>query len=218
MDSANKNHERISARSLGAGDRTRRATTACIVAMSFCMMGCDSSASTGDGSCLQTELRFGVPRYAKTYAWICCENYTETLESNAQSSGSLWTTEEGIHEPQGSLTQPGVDLFDKAHDGMVFYDSKCGIPLFQLGARAIDDWKAESNHYGWPSFRDEEVVGLYENVKETHTKEVVSSCGTHLGKNIRDRDGNRYSVNLLCISGKMATAAAAASVETTSAP
>jgi peptide methionine sulfoxide reductase MsrB len=183
-------------------------------------MGCDET-ETGTGSCLQSELRFGTAQRSAEYGWICCENHTKV------KAGQPWTVDDGIAEPQGSLREPPVDLFDKAHDGMVFYDSKCGIPLFQLGARPVEVWKAESNHNGWPSFRDEEVVQLYENVIEMHTGEVVSSCGTHLGRNKRDRDGNRYSVNLLCISGKMAknakpppgvTTPAPVLEETTSAP
>jgi peptide methionine sulfoxide reductase MsrB len=174
------------------------------------MMGCNDT-ETASGSCLQPELRFGTAGKAAEYGWICCENHTENKDG-----GYRWTVEEGVAEPQGSLAEPGVDLFDKAHAGMIFYDSKCGIPLFKLGARPVHVWKAESNHYGWPSFRDEEVVNLYENVIEMYSGEVVSSCKTHLGRNMRDRDGNRYSVNLLCISGKMAKAAQAQASEDTS--
>ena len=39
----------------------------------------------------------------------------------------------------------------------IFYDAKCGIPLFQLGKRELVNWTASSIAHGWPSFRDSEV-------------------------------------------------------------
>ena len=57
----------------------------------------------------------------------------------------------------------------------------------------------ESEHHGWPSFRDEEVV--WENVRCLNDGETVSITGTHLGHDLPDFSGNRYCINLVCIAG-----------------
>ena len=62
-----------------------------------------------------------------------------------------------------------------------------------------------SRIHGWPSFRDEEVV--WENVRTLKDGETVSITGTHLGHNLPDRQGNRYCINLVSVSGKPQTAA-----------
>ena len=54
----------------------------------------------------------------------------------------------------------------------------------------MNDFLAESDQHGWPSFRDEEVV--WENMRVLRTTgEAVSADGTHLGHNLPDRKGNR---------------------------
>ena len=45
-----------------------------------------------------------------------------------------------------------------------YFDSVTGVPLFKAPiGRSFDEFVAESNVHGWPSFRDEEVV--WENVR-----------------------------------------------------
>ena len=49
----------------------------------------------------------------------------------------------------------------------VYYDSVTGKPLFVAPiGRTMDQFLAESNVHGWPSFRDSEVV--WENTRGTH--------------------------------------------------
>ena len=69
----------------------------------------------------------------------------------------------------------------------VYYDSVTGKPLFVAPiGRSMDDFLAESNVHGWPSFRDEEVV--WENMRVLKSSgEAVSADGTHLGHNLRAR-------------------------------
>jgi len=83
----------------------------------------------------------------------------------------------------------------------VYYDSVTGKPLFVAPiGRSMEDFLAESNVHGWPSFRDEEVV--WENMRVLKTSgEAVSADGTHLGHNLPDRKGNRYCINLVSIAG-----------------
>ena len=72
-----------------------------------------------------------------------------------------------------------------------YYDSVTGKPLFEAPiGRSFDEFVAESNVHGWPSFRDQEVV--WDNVRALSDGEMVSLSGTHLGHNLPDRAGNRY--------------------------
>ena len=78
----------------------------------------------------------------------------------------------------------------------IYYDSVTGKPLFVAPiGRSMDDFLAESNVHGWPSFRDQEVV--WENMRVLKSSgEAVSADGTHLGHNLPDRNGNRYCINV----------------------
>ena len=92
-----------------------------------------------------------------------------------------------------------------------FYDSVSGDLLFVAPVgRTMAEFLAESDHHGWPSFRDAEVV--WENVRVLRpSDEAVSKAGTHLGHNIPawqvDSSGmsileNRYCINLVSIAGR----------------
>ena len=82
-----------------------------------------------------------------------------------------------------------------------YYDSVTGKPLFVAPiGRTMDEFLAESNVHGWPSFRDAEVV--WENTRVLGDGETVSATGTHLGHNLPDRKGNRYCINLVSIAGR----------------
>merc|ERR1719319_368873 len=105
-------------------------------------------------------------------------------------------------EPSGYFKTKGLFRKLTPENTTIFYDSTCGLPLFEAPiGRTFDSWEKESIAHGWPSFRDEEVI--WENVllEEDGTGETVSVCGTHLGHNIPDYSGNRYCINLACISG-----------------
>ena len=91
---------------------------------------------------------------------------------------------------------------------LVFYDSVTGRPLFAAPRdRSIEDFLAESDTHGWPSFRDAEVV--WKNVRVCEASgETVSTTGTHLGHNLPDGKGNRYCINLSSVAGRPAGATA----------
>merc|ERR1719198_1262234 len=84
----------------------------------------------------------------------------------------------------------------------VYYDSVTGLPLFVAPVgRSMNQFLAESDVHGWPSFRDEEVV--WENMRVLRTTgEAVSKDGTHLGHNLPDKKGNRYCINLISVAGR----------------
>ncbi|KAL3802825.1 hypothetical protein HJC23_007602 [Cyclotella cryptica] len=84
---------------------------------------------------------------------------------------------------------------------VTFYDSVSGKPLFRAPiGRSVDEFIAESEVHGWPSFRDDEVV--WDNVRVLRSSgETVSTIGTHLGHNLPDQKGNRYCINLVSIAG-----------------
>mmetsp|Transcript_8868 Transcript_8868/g.23768 ORF Transcript_8868/g.23768 Transcript_8868/m.23768 type:complete len:186 (-) Transcript_8868:64-621(-) len=134
------------------------------------------------------ELKFGCTASHSLAEQICCHN-----ADYAEPSGFFRTV--GGHGGLFSqLDRSGVTTF---------YDSVCGKPLFRAPVgRSFDDWKAESEHHGWPSFRPQEVVK--ENVMELAGGEVRSACGAHLGHNIPDFSGDRYCIDLVCIAGSAA--------------
>ena len=92
-----------------------------------------------------------------------------------------------------------------------FYDSVSGDLLFVAPVgRSMAEFLAESDHHGWPSFRDAEVV--WDNVRVLGpSDEAVSKAGTHLGHNLPvwqvDSSGisileNRYCINLVSVAGR----------------
>jgi peptide methionine sulfoxide reductase MsrB len=153
------------------------------VVASFALRGCGggSHGAGSDPHCLQEEpLLYGAESLRAGHEYVCCNN-------------ERWA------EPSGSADR--TTLYEDAQDTTTFYDAQCGVPLFKLGTRSRADWEQESRAHGWPSFRDDEVVQLGTNVLERSGGEIVSSCGTHLGHNLPDGQGNRYCINLLCIAG-----------------
>jgi peptide methionine sulfoxide reductase MsrB len=145
-----------------------------------------SAASTDPADCLQEEeLLYGAESLRERHEYVCCDN-------------------KDFAEPGGSLRY--TTLFDDVTEETIFYDAQCGVPLFKLGARSLAEWKDESFKHGWPSFRDDEIIGLGTNViiEPGYNGEIVSSCGTHLGHNLPDSKGNRHCINLLCMAGRPA--------------
>jgi len=135
---------------------------------------------------LQPQLLFGCEKDKPMANRICCHN-TRYAEH--------W----------GYLNDPHVKLFSKINsDGKTtFYDSQCGIPLFTAPVgRTMKEWQQESMHHGWPSFRPEETI--QENIVIHAGGEMASTCGTHLGHNLPDANGDRYCIDLVCIAGSPA--------------
>ena len=94
------------------------------------------------------------------------------------------------------------DIVRNSKEPVTFFDSVTGKPLFVAPiGRSAEQFIAESQIHGWPSFRDSEVV--WDNVRILkNSGETVSVDGTHLGHNLPDRSGNRYCINLVSVAGK----------------
>ena len=67
--------------------------------------------------------------------------------------------------------------------------------------RTLNDFKADTDEDGWPSFRAAEV--FTENVKVADGL-VTSACGTHLGTYLPDDKGPRWCIDLACVAGHRA--------------
>merc|ERR1712039_934168 len=147
------------------------------------------TSANGDAEChvTKSQLLFGCADTNEVDDdYICCHN-------------TMWA------EPSGFFQTVGGDggLFAQLEPTGVtnFYDSSCNTLLFRAPVgRSFEDWRTESEHHGWPSFRDEEVV--WDNVRVLEDGETVSIDGTHLGHNLPDLSGNRYCINLVSVAGK----------------
>jgi len=106
-------------------------------------------------------------------------------------------------EPQFLYQAPDIMLFDQIKGVTTFYDSVCGVPLFRAPVnRTLEEFKADTDDHGWPSFRLEEVVKAH--VTHDANGFVYSSCGTHLGSYLPDAKGPRWCMDLSCIAGNPA--------------
>jgi len=109
---------------------------------------------------------------------------------------------QALAEPR--FTYEAVGLFsqlDKTTGVTTFYDSVCGIPVFRAPVnRTLEEFQADTKEHGWPSFRTAEIIA--ENIV-THkdTTYVISKCGTHLGSFLPDEHGDRWCIDLSCVSG-----------------
>lgn len=132
----------------------------------------------------QEALLYGAANNYKTADHICCHN-----THFAESFGYFKT----------------VSFFEQLDPNKrhVFYDSACGIPLYVAPiGRTFKEWEEESEHHGWPSFRDEEII--MKNHEIRYGGEVRSTCGTHLGHNLPD-GRTRFCINLVCMAGSPTT-------------
>ena len=60
-------------------------------------------------------------------------------------------------EPQMLYQFPFVNLYGEmnANGTTTFYDSVCGIPLFEAPkGRSLEEFQADTDEHGWPSFRE----------------------------------------------------------------
>ena len=109
-------------------------------------------------------------------------------------------------EYRGYLEAPEVRLFDRLDPNKehIWYDSVCGLPLFVAPrGRTFDEFKEESIHHGWPSFRPAEIIS--ENVIIHDDGRMESKCLTHLGHNLPKGGVDRYCIDLVCIAGEPLT-------------
>ncbi|KAL7515511.1 hypothetical protein ACHAXN_013454 [Cyclotella atomus] len=122
---------------------------------------------------------------------------------NYDTSNKICCNNHRYAEYSGYLNAPEVNLFSRLdpHNETIFYDSVCGIPLFIAPrGRSFDEWKQESLHHGWPSFRHKEIVS--ENVIIHPDGRMESKCLTHLGHNLPEGGTDRYCIDLVCIAGQ----------------
>jgi len=140
----------------------------------------------GSGTCVanvQENLRWGVDRSLADRIGCHTRMFAEQW--------GYWTSSGITLEATASALKPGGTI--------TFYDSVTGLPLFVAPrGRTLEAFLEESQHHGWPSFRDEEVV--QENVRVLADGETVSVNGTHLGHNLPD-GRNRYCIDLVSIAG-----------------
>jgi peptide methionine sulfoxide reductase MsrB len=105
-------------------------------------------------------------------------------------------------EPQFLYKQLDIGLFRHVTKTTTFYDSVCGLPLFRAPVnRTLNDFKADTDEHGWPSFRAAEVFA--DNVRVADGL-VTSTCGTHLGTYLPDDKGPRWCIDLACVAGHRA--------------
>lgn len=120
---------------------------------------------------------------------VCCDSRTEPFA-----------------EPRFEYSAPDISLFTKmdAKGVTTFYDSVCGLPVFRAPVnRTMKDFQDDTTEHGWPSFRPEEIFA--ENIVTNKTSGYVTSkCGTHLGSFLPDDRGDRWCIDLSCISGNAA--------------
>jgi hypothetical protein len=146
-----------------------------------CVPGSEDIMKQKDhGTCptsVQQKLKWNVDQ--STADRICCMN-----RHYAEYSGYWQTTD----------FPSVVSTLKSSGETLTFYDPVTGSPLFTAPRdRTWDDFLLESQHHGWPSFRDSEVH--WENVRVLPDGETVSIDGTHLGHNLPDTSGNRYCIS-----------------------
>ena len=147
----------------------------------------------------QVPLRYNVDDYTAASVGLPDAPSNESL-SDAICCDPVYG---GYPEPKGLYAQRDVSLFRKTNSSGVttFYDSVCGIPLFRAPVgRTFEEWEAETQEHGWPSFRVAEVVDGNVVIGSDGVT-VTSACGTKLGTNEPDDAGDRWCMDLVCISG-----------------
>jgi hypothetical protein len=129
-------------------------------------------------------LRFGVD--AVTASRVGCysrdrnQNQREALENSNLLTEEVLDRENQYYcfDPPRTWIQ---DLYDAGENTVRYFDSQSGRMLFEAPKlRLMTDLIFESQTFGWPSFRYEEVDWNSVRIIE-RTNEVVSIDGTHLG-------------------------------------
>jgi len=143
---------------------------------------------------VQPDLRYSISTRFATYfpnetmaEAVCCDSRMKSLA-----------------ETQFLFEAPDIALFSKLDttSGVTtFYDSVCGLPVFRAPVnRTQAEFEADTQEHGWPSFRPAEIVSQ-NIVTDKSTGYVTSTCGTHLGSFLPDAQGDRWCIDLSCISG-----------------
>jgi len=145
---------------------------------------CEAPCVPGDESIMRPKNHGTSDKPAQTdLRWQCSAAIADRIcnfnRRYAEHSG-YWEDEATFLHEESADTAP-----------ITFYDSNRGKPLFRAPgpSRTWDDFVEESRKHGWPSFRDEDG-------------ETVSIFGTHVGHNLPDAKGNRFSINLVSIAGR----------------
>jgi peptide methionine sulfoxide reductase MsrB len=107
-------------------------------------------------------------------------------------------------EPSGYFARRRsfIDSLHTDDEPTIFYDSVSGEPCFVAPiGRSLEEFVAESQRHGWPSFRLQEVV--WANVRVLDDFEVVTTGGAHLGHQMVDSDVRtpRFCINLCSVAG-----------------
>jgi peptide methionine sulfoxide reductase MsrB len=127
------------------------------------------------------------------YFLSSCKNCSNFNRHYAEYAG-YWTTTEFLKAVREGKESAPVQ----------FYDSVTGNLLFTAPVgRTMEEFIVESQKHGWPSFRDEETN--WEYVRVLKNGECISTTGTHLGHNLKDKSGNRYCINLVSVAGQPTT-------------
>ena len=159
--------------------------------------------STCSGLVVTSSLQYNVDKYSAADVGLPGGSADELLSEAICCD----TAYRNYAEPNGFYKFPDISLFRKVNSSgvTIFYDVVCGIPLFQAPIdRSFEEWESETKSHGWPSFRTQEMItgNVYVNKSSTSSIEYVySACGTYLGTNEADEVGDRFCMDLSCISG-----------------
>eukprot|EP01062_Namystynia_karyoxenos_P015516 TRINITY_DN15621_c0_g1_i1.p2 TRINITY_DN15621_c0_g1~~TRINITY_DN15621_c0_g1_i1.p2 ORF type:complete len:309 (+),score=88.72 TRINITY_DN15621_c0_g1_i1:87-929(+) len=150
----------------------------------WALLGACAAPAAGCAS-LPQELRWGAG-VLHSWDWVCCANAVWAEPAGSQNSVAAYSALLDSGPPDG--------------EPVTYYDAACGLPLFTAPrGRTWQQFAAESRRHGWPSFRPQEAH--LDNIVIAPEGEMRSTCGTHLGHNIPDAEGDRYCIDLLCIAG-----------------
>ena len=146
---------------------------------------------------VQSSLRYGADGRTEAVGIPVQVNETESLAEAVccDSRVQLYA------EPQFLFEAPDISLFTKLEGETTFFDSVCGLPVFAAPRnRTMAEFQEDTMEHGWPSFRTAEII--FENViTDKATGFVTSKCGTHLGSFLPDAQGDRWCIDLVCVSG-----------------
>lgn len=174
----------------------------------LCSIASGAIAAAYDSFCsgpIQSDLLYNVGSYTAADVGLPGDPPPDELLSDAICCDNKY---KGYAEPNGFYKFPDIGLFRKVDSSGIttFFDSVCGLPVFKAPVgRSFDSWMSDTEAHGWPSFNSQELIveNTYKNLSSTGIELVYSSCGTYLGGNEGDGNGNdRYCIDLSCISGK----------------
>ena len=155
-----------------------------------------------DYSCeVQENLNFGVSNI--TAASVGLPNTSDDPEETLAQAICCDTKFKGFPEPNGFFSTQNLFSSIDSKGVTSFYDSACGLELFRAPVdRSYKEFVKDTNEHGWPAFRGSEILKENLVLEEGDGFTVVySKCGTKLGTLEIDEVGERYCMDLVCISG-----------------